>query len=459
MGLITFGGLGSGLDVNSIIDALVKAEKAPLQFSLDRQEATIQLTLSGLGSLKSALADVRSAAFSLNLTSNFNQRTVKTSSSEFFSATANSSALVGGYAIEVKNLAAGTELSSQVFTGGATTTFGAGTLTFTRGSETFDVAVGATDTLQDIRNNINAATDNIGVNVNLLNNVTVGPDTGSLLTLKSNVTGTGNDLVVTFSGDPSLANLSTNLNTDKPAADANLALDGFNISSSSNTFTDVLDGVTITAKKANAPTETSTLTIAKDTASVKTKITDFVDAFNGYLDVARQLGQTTEGDQGLLVGDYTLRQVSGVLRGLLSQTASGVSGDFNSLSAIGITTLKNGSLELNTSTLDAALANNFDQFDELFTGTTGIADRFVKTIDQYSGSNGSISLREQGLNSQLGRIADQRIAQDYRIAQLEIRLREQFAAMDIAVAQFNSTGAFLTQQIANLPGFGNSKKD
>jgi len=459
MGLITFGGLGSGLDVNAIIDALVNAERAPLQFSLDRQEANIQLTLSGLGSLKSALSELRSAAFDLNLESNFNQRTVTTESSDYFSSTATTSALIGNYDIEVTALATGTELSSNIFTGGATTTFGTGTLTFTIGSDTFDVAVDVADTLQDIRNNINAATDNIGVSVNILNNVTIGLDTGSLLTLNSDVTGSGNDLVVTFSGDASLADLSDNLNSDTTAASAAIKIDGFSITNTTNTFVDILDGVTITTKKINTLNETTSLTIAQNTASVKTKVNAFVEAFNNYAEIARALGQTNEGDQGLLVGDYTLRQVNSVLRSSLSQSISGVSGDFNSLSAIGITTTRTGELELDSSILDAALASNFEQFDELFIGDDGFGGLFVNIIDQYTGSGGSILSRENGLNNRLENIAEQRITQDYRIDLLETRLRVQFAAMDSIVAQFNSTGAFLAQAFSNLPGFSSGKRN
>lgn len=455
MGLITFGGLGSGLDVNSIIDALVGAERAPLQFSLDRQEARAQITLSGLGSLKSALSELRSAAFELNLASNFNQRTVTTQSRDFFSATATTSALVGDYDIEVKALASGSELSSNIFTGGATTTFGAGTLTFTIGSDTFDVAVDATDTLQDIRNNINAATNNIGVSVNILNNVTIAPDTGSLLTLSSSVTGSGNDLAVTFSGDASLAGLSDNLNSDAVATSATIEVDGFSISNSTNIFEGILDGVNITAKKINPPSETTSLTITQNTASIKAKVQAFVESFNGYAEIAQALGQTNEGDQGLLVGDYTLRQVNSVLRGSLSQTIAGVSGDFNSLSAIGITTTRTGELELDTSILDSALSSNFGQFDELFVGDKGFGGLFVNIIEQYTGTNGSIIERENGLNNQLKKIGEQRIAQEYRIEQLQTRLIKQFAAMDTLVAQLNNTSAFLLQQLSNTPSSSN----
>ena len=450
-GLITFGGLGSGLDVNSIIDALVQAERAPLQFNLDRQESQIQITLSGLGALKSALSEIRSAAFELSLASNFNQRTVTTGSREYFSTSASTSALIGNYDIEVKNLSSGSELSTNIFTGGATTTFGDGTLTFTLGSDTFDVAVSASDTLQDIRNNINDATDNIGVSVNLLNDVTIGPDTGSLLRISSDKSGTGNDLVVTYSGDASLADLSDNLNIDTTAKDAVIEVDGFSISSSTNLFSNVLEGVDITAKKANILGETTNMAITQNTKAIKNKIEAFVEAFNNYAEVSGTLGQTVEGDQGLLVGDYTLRQVNSALRNSMVKTNSAVSGNFNSLSAIGITTTRTGQLELDSDILDDALASNFEQFDELFTGTSGFGEIFVNIIDQYTGAEGSIIERENGLNQRLKRIDEQRIAQEYRIDQLQTRLIKQFAAMDSLVAQLNNTGSFLVQQLSKTP--------
>lgn len=458
MGLITIGGLGSGLDVTSIVNALVEAERAPKQNSLDRLETDVTVTLTGLGGLSSALDELRSAALDLSLSSNFSKRSTTVSDNEFYSATATSSASAGTYDIEVTQLALGTISESQVFTSGGSTTFGDGTLTFTIGSETFDVAVAASDTLSDIRNNINEATGNSDlVSVNLLNNVNNGVDTGSVLTFESTTTGTGNDLVVTFTGDASLADLSTNLTSTQTAIDASIEIDSFTASSSTNKFTDVIDGVTIDIIKQHTAGSTSELSVSLDTASTKGLITGFVTAYNAYIEVSKQLGSADSTAPGLLLGDYTLRQVGSQLRNLFSSPVAQASGDFDSLSAIGISTTQTGELEIDNDVLDLAIANDFEKLDKLFAGDAGFATQLRDLIENYTGSSGVITTREESLNSQLSQIADDRVSLNLRIESLQLRLTKQFSTMDAIVAQLNSTQSYIAQQFENLPGFG--KKD
>jgi len=454
MGLISIGGLGSGLDVSSIIDALVTAERTPKQNSLDRFEADVSVTLTGLGGLRSSLDELRGAALDLSLASSFEKRGVSVSDSSFFSATATSSASAGNYDIEVKQLAAGSEDQSQIFTGGSSTTFGDGTLTFTVGVETFNVDVSATDTLEEIRNNINEATGNDFVSVNLLNNVTDGVDTGSVLIFNSSTTGVGNDLAVTFTGDASLADLSTGLTQNSAASDATIEIDGFEASSSTNQFTDIIQGVTLDVTKVNTVDSTETLTVSLDTANTKSLITSFVDTYNGFVELTKQLGSADENAPGLLLGDYTLRQVSSQVRNLFSSTISSASGSFNSLTSLGITSTQEGLLEIDDEQLTSAIESGFEKFDDLFAGDEGFATRLRDLIEDYTSSTGIIATRETSLNEQLSRIADDRISLDLRIEKLQFRLTNQFAAMDAIVAQFNSTQSYIAQQFENLPGFG-----
>ncbi len=457
MGLISIGGLGSGLDVTSIIDALVTAERTPKQNSLDRFEADVSVTLTGLGGLRNSLDELRAAALDLSLASNFEKRGVSVSDSSFFSATASSSASAGSYDIEVKQLATGSEDQSQIFTGGSSTTFGDGTLTFTVGVNTFDVAVSSADTLEDIRNNINQATGNSFVSVNLLNNVTDQVDTGSVLVFNSSTTGAGNDLAVTYTGDASLADLSTNLTQTDAAKDATIEIDGFEASSATNKFTDVIEGVTIDAAKTNALGESESLTVTLDTDNTKSLITSFIDTYNSFVELTKQLGSADENSPGLLLGDYTLRQVSSQVRNLFSSTISSASGSFNSLTSLGISSTQDGLLEIDDEQLTEAIESDFEKFDDLFAGDTGFATQLRDLINNYTSSTGIIATRETSLNEQLSQIADDRISLELRIEKLQFRLTNQFAAMDAIVAQFNSTQSYIAQQFENLPGFGGNE--
>lgn len=457
MGLISIGGLGSGLDISSIVEALVNAEKAPKENSLNRLEADVQVTLTGLGGLKSALDELRTIALDLSLSSNYDKRSVSVSDSDFFTATATSGANAGNYDIEVQSLAQGTLQESQIFTTGATTTFGAGTLTFTQGSNTFDVDISGADSLTDIREAVNSATGNTFVSSNLLNNITDGIDTGSVINFSSSTTGLGNDLVITYTGDAALADLADNLNETQSASDATIEIDGLVATSSSNTFTDVIQDITINVNKVHSPIGTTdSLTVALDTASVKSQITDFVTTYNAYAEVINQLGSANEEAPGLLLADFTLRQVSSQIRNLFASRVSSATGEFDSLSALGISTTQTGTLEIDDSALDTAINTDFDQLSELFTGDDGFATQLEDLIDNYTGFGGVISTREDALNSQLSRIEDDRLSLNLRIENYQFTLTKQFSAMDAIVAQLNSTQSYIAQQFENLPGFGSN---
>ncbi len=460
MGLISIGGLGSGLDVTSIVDALVNAERAPKENSLNRFEADVSVTLTGLGGLKASLNELSSSVLSLSLDSNFSKRSTTLSSTDHFTATASSTASAGDYDIEVVTLAQASAHKSKVFTAGSTATFGTGgTLTFTVGSETFNINVSASDSLADIRDNINAASDNELVSVNLFNDVTEIPDTGSLLIFDSKTLGLGNNLVVTFSGDASLADLSTGLTKTQDAGDSTILIDDISATSSDNIFTNVIQDITLNIKKVHGtPGDTDSLSVAIDSASTKTLISAFVEAFNAYTDVVKSLGAADTSAPGILIGDATLRQVSSQIRMLFSTPVSSVTGSFNSLSSIGITTTQDGKLELDSDLLDDAISSDFDQFDELFSSDEGFATKLRDLVTDYTNSSGIISSRVTSLNSQLDRIADDRLNLNMKIESLQLRLTNQFATMDALVAQFNSTQNFLTQQFENLPGYGSNKK-
>lgn len=459
MGSITLGGLGSGLDVGAIVDALVNAERAPKQNSLDRLETDVTVTLTGLGGLSSALDELRSSALDLSLSSSFNKRSVSISNDEFFTASASSSASAGDYDIEVLALAKASQFQTSIFTGGSDTTFGVGTLTFTIGSETFDIDVSATDTLEDIRNNINQSTDNDFVSVNLLNNISDGIDTGSILDYNSTTTGLGNDLVVTFTGDASLADLSDNLTQTQTADDASINVDGFTATSATNSFGDIIPGVTIDAVKINEnPGDTNQLGVSLNTSNTQSLVNTFVTAYNAFTEVISSLGNATKGAPGLLLGDYTLRQVSSQIRTLLSTPVTEVVGNSNSLSSIGITTTQDGKLEIDDSVLTDAIENNFAEFETLFASDNGFATKLRDLVDDYTNSSsGIISSRTDSLNNQLSKIDDQRITLNLRIESLNLRLTKQFATMDALVAQFNATQSYIAQQFENLPGFGRKK--
>lgn len=451
MGLITSPGLGSGLDVNAIIEAIVNADKAPIEFRLNRREAIAQTTLSGLGSLKSALSSLKAATEKLDSTSDFNQRKVSISQSGFFTATATSDAALATYAIEVVQLAKGSRLQSSIIAGGSSATFGADTLTFSASGDTFDVDVLATDTLVDIRNKINKASGNSFVSASIITT-----NDGTRLVYNSSKTGVGNDLTVT-SGTAALDPLALNATSTQASQDAIINLDGAAVNSSTNTFSSAISDVTITAQKANPATETSDLTVSLDTASTKKAIEDFIKAYNTTLDELNKLTVNSDTERGVLANDGATRGVINRLRNIVSETVASVTGDFKSLSSIGVTTKRDGTLELKTSVLDGALSNNLANVINLFSNTDGVSAKLKTFVDQQIGGNGVIPGREEGIQTELSRISKERETLAIRVDKLESRLRAQYAALDAIVSSFNSTSTFIAQNLTRIPNFGGSK--
>ena len=448
MGLITSAGVGSGIDIERIIEVLVDAERAPKEASLLRNERRVESTLSALGQLSSALTTLNEAMDSLNSLDDFRLRSAVSSDEEYLTATTNDETASGSFSIDVGTLAQGSRLESVggTFTD-VTDTVGSGILTFTAGTETFDVTVGASDSLETIRDNINSASDNIGVNANIINGAT-----GPVLVFTSSVTGDTNTLVVT-NDNASLDSISTGMNTIQTANSASIMIDGITVTSDSNTFTDAIQDVTFTVYQETEVGSPVTLDIEIDKEGVKTAINTFIDAVNTFQTTAQQLGQSGEDVSGELAGDVTLRLLSQQLVTTLQDSVTGLTGDFNSLNSIGIIFDEFGKLTLEEDTLDSVLDTNFDAVSNIFaTDTEGVSIKIQDLVDNYIGSGSIIDIRENSLNEQKRRLENDRLNFDYRISQIETQLRAKFGAMDALVAQFNNTSNFLTQQLATLAG-------
>ena len=457
---ISSAGIGSGIDVNTLITQLVEAEGVDKSNRLDFNEAEYLGDISAFGSLKSALSIFQGAVRDLQDTADFQLRSALSSNDEVFTATADETADVSQYGIEVVQLAQAHKL---ITTSGfaETDTIGDGTLTFTQGADSFSLTIDATDTLTDIRDAINAANDNTGVSASIIN-----VDSGQQLVFTATSSGLDNAITITaVDGDGEdldafgLSRLvNAQLNTPSAAQDGQIKVDGQLISSNNNTFSDVLDGITINAVSVGAGEQ---LTVAQDREAITFKIDTFIANYNGLVDTFNTLGSYDAATEsaGLLLGDSTLRGISTLIRQEISSSVTGLTGPFSTLAELGITTDEEGKLSLNSETLNAALDSNFDQVGQLFAASNGIANTLDTAIEGYIGSNGIIDSRTAGIQVSVDDIADQREALDRRLVSLESRLLSQFTAMDILVSSLQNQSNFLTQQLANLPGAYNSNSN
>ena len=445
---ITQAGIGSGLDLESLIEAFVTAESVPTEIRLQEKEDRVRTELSGIGSFKSALSTFQTAAKKLESIEDFYEQSIEVSNDDI-SVSTNGFATNGSFSVDVIQLAEGTRLQTSDFTD-SSTTVGTGSLAFSSANgDTFNVAIDAADDLSTIRDKINAESTNFGVNVTLVNY-----DGGTFLSYSSTETGTDNALTVA-TGDAALASLATTTET-KTAKNGIIEIDGNVVTSSTNEFKNSIEDVTIVANKETA-SGASSLNISQDTSVASTLINDFVAGYNAMVENLIGLGAPV---QGRLAFDPDVRSMKNQLSNIVTNTVSSISGDFNSLGSMGILVNADGKLEISATgigtiasgaeQLKNSIANNLDEVGAVFAGTGGVVSQITDLIDNYNDSDGSLTQRQTALNLDLTSISEDYETLEARLRDYENTLRSRFSFLDSTVASFNATSSFLTSALAPI---------
>ncbi len=462
MANITAAGSGSGLDIENIVTQLVAAERAPVESRLNLQEAKVQASITAFGSLKSSLSDFQKTSQGLQDLADFQARTVTSSNNELFIATGTNEAATMNTNIEVTQLAKAHKLASGDFSN-SLTIVGSGSLTITANNKSFQINVStANQTLEGIKDSINASTNNIGVSASIL---TVDDGAGgsvSKLILTSDTSGADNEISIVVddsdgndtdsSGLSRLFFVAGDINNQlteiDPAQNAQLLVDSFQVSSNTNEFKNAIEGITITAVKAEPGTQ-ETLTVTLDKLGVEGKIQNFVNKFNSLMTIVNELTDydTATNTKGLLTGDSTTTAIETQIRRIISTSVTGIESNYTNLAELGIRTEKDGTLSLDTASLTKAIDNNFDDVGKVFSGDNGIATQIDDLLGNYLDNNGIISTRSENLDRELDEIAVSRADLERRLESVQRRIRSQFTAMDILVAQLKSSGDFLLQQL------------
>lgn len=451
---ITAAGIGSGLDIESLVSQLVAAEgQAPLS-RLSTKEASLQANLSAFGSLKSALTNFQTAVSGLSTQSSFASKNASSSNTDLFTTSASTAAIQGQYDIEIEQLAQAAKLSTNdgAFTD-VSDVIGTGSLSINFGTESFSIDITEDNsTLTGIRNAINNADDNPGVTATI-----IASDNGPRLVISSDDPGSANTITtVATDNDAGDGNDLTRLNSlelnvnSQSAKDAIIYVDGLKVTRNSNSFSDVIDGVTFNLVKAEDDT-IETLTISRDDSQAESKVNAFIKAYNTLAATIGQLSSydADTGSAGQLLGDSTLRSVQTQIRQAISGAVPGL--DFGTLAEIGITTDENNQLVLDEDKFSDILESDYASVAELFSSENGVASKLATVLDGFVGTGGLLDSRTEGLQSSIDRIDDQREQLAVRLESVEARYRAQFSAMDILVGQLQGIGNFLTQQLANLP--------
>ncbi len=475
-GTITSQGVGSNIDIPGIVSSLMQIERLPLD-RLIAQKNNFDAKISALGMIKGSLSTFQSALAGLSTGSSFQASNATSSNSAIVSATGTSGAVAGNYAIEVSQLAqsqkivaAGQADSTAAIGGGASTTLtidlgtisggtfdsGTGTYTgatFTAGADpSFDVVIDSTNnTLEGIRDAINTA--NGGVTATIVND---GDATNPYrLVLSSTDSGSAESIRIAVAGDASLSTLlsqdpagTQNLSQTVAAQDALFTVDGISVTKSSNTVTDVIQGVTLGLSGLTSGTPV-TVSASQNTDSAKVAVEAFVTAYN---DFRKQIDEQTAsgtggGVAGALASDYATRQMETFIRTELNTTPTGITGPYNSLSSIGVAFQSDGTLALDEAKLSTAIQTDSKNVEELFSSADGYATRLDGVVSEMLVFNGTIDTRTNGYKDRISSLEDRQVTLEGRLDRIEARMRARFTALDVLVSRMSATSSFLTQQL------------
>lgn len=459
---ITSSGVGSGVNIRELVDELLAAESKDKKLRFDKNEAEALTKITAFGSLKSTLSDFKDKVNSLKDTDPFASRMVSSVISSdnktVLEAEASNSAQTGDFLIEVTKLAKSHKLSSGTFDS-PTMVVGTGVIEFTVDTTVYSIEITDSDkTLQGIKDKINQSSRTTGISASLITS-----DSGAVLVFQAEKTGLDNAFTVAVVDDSDsndtdnagLSKLASNhLNISQQAQDALVKIDGVSVTSSTNTISDAIEGVTLNLLNSNT-LDPVQMTISLNKEAAVAAIQEFVSIYNKTLESIHKLTAYNKEDPknaGMLLGDAIARGVENQMRRVLNTANYDLPLGISSLAQMGITSDRTtGLLEINNYKLTSAVSKNYDDVGKLFIDNDkGILNNMESMLDSYIKNDGIIKSKTNGLNSSINLISEQRVALERHLIHLEERLLSQFIAMDSIVATLRSTSDFLKTQLDSL---------
>ncbi len=472
MSTISSVGIGSGLDANSIITKLVELEKQPLT-SLKAKASVLGAQLSAYGTIKSQVASLGDVAIGLGTAALWNPLSVSSTNAAAVTATVTGVPSKASYSVEVQQLARGQSVASAVQATGVA--MGTGTLTielgtwgtgmtgFTPGGSPVSVTVvSGENTLSAIASKINDAAAGVVATV-------ITDSTGERLSLRSSSTGEVSGFRVQVADDDATNTDDTGLSrlgfdpqtaaygmgatsvTTIQALDAKATLNGVPVNSSSNTFAGLVPGLSI--KVSQVTTAAAEVTVSQDLATIKSTITNFVEAFNVLNKTIRENTSydAAKGQGALFQGDSSTVGLGNALRTLVGSVTSGAA--YSRLSDLGIALQRDGSLLVDSAKLDTALTS-VDGVKAFFTisNTNAAQSGFgvkLKTFTQgLLATSGAVVNKTTVLQGSVTANTKEQQKVTDRAAAVETRLRRTYSSLDGKMASLNALSTYVTQQVA-----------
>jgi flagellar hook-associated protein 2 len=452
--MLSAAGIGSGLDVDSIVSQLMALERRPLDL-LQQKKDNIDTRISAYGNLKSALSTFQDAMQQLSTPTALKIFTTTSGNDSVFTATASDTAAASSFGIEVIRLAERHKFASDeeldTYTVGGQRNNDA--LEIQVGSDpanTLTVDLSTAMTFSEIKDAINTDPANPGVTASIV----FGNNGNQKLVVTAAESGAASELSFSYPGRVRASDFGfqevSNSGGNAALLDAEISVDGYSVNRANNTIDDVITGVTLDLQAAD-PGFVYNLDIGRDTAAVADNVQAFADAYNEIITAIDGLRANE------LATDSLLYSIENGLRNIMNSPASGLPSGLSYLGDIGVSFSRDGVLTVDAANLESALTNNFSAVSELFaTAGQGFANRLDTLVDGWLITNGLIDGRTDSLDDSMRRLETREETLEYRMTQIEARLYAQFGQLDTLLTSLQTTSTFLTQQLAQLPTYGNN---
>lgn len=476
---ISSAGIGSGLDVRSIVSQLVDIERQPIR-QLQSEATRLQTQISAFGRVQSALSTLRDASAKLTQDSNWSASTATSSNTAALGATATGGAASGNYNVVVTRLAVAQTLASTGYAS-PSAPLGSGTLRIElgnfdavppvpkAGATAIDLNIDpATSSLTEIRDQINAA--GAGVVASIVNDVS-----GSRLVLRSAASGAENGFRVQVLGDddgdtgdagglsalafdPSAGGVSI-MGRTQTAANALANINGVPIESASNTLDGTIEGLTLNLRQLGE----AEVVVEPDTAALKKSVDEFVTAYNESIKLLREQTSYDPATKqaGPLQGDRSGSAMLAQLRGIFTG-AGGVSATYERLADVGLNLNTDGTIKVDDAKLTAALANGaelkklFANVDDATPANQGFANKLQGWLNQSLNSDGTLDSRTQSLQARKRNNEQAQARLEDRVARTQVRLERQYTALDTRMGQLSGLASYVSAQMTLLNNTNNN---
>jgi flagellar hook-associated protein 2 len=430
---ITFSGFNN-IDFSAILNALSAQDRLPVQL-LEAEKADLEKQKSAYSTLASRLAAVESASRDLASATAFSSTTASVSNTAAASASSGLGANPGSYEVTITRLARAQVTTTDGAVPDADTTIVASGGTLTIGG--VDVVVDGDVTLQGLAEAINE-TDGIGATASV-----VRSGSNYVLVLTGKATGATESFGVSnnLTGGIGVSFSATNA---QEAQDAELTVNNVVINSASNVVEGAIPGVSLTLQQVSP--EPLTVVIKADLSSVENLVKAFTTAYNSLRTFLDQQGTAfANKERDSIGGDPLVRELRNTLgRTLTNELETG--GRYSSVTQVGLTLSRTGTLELRPADLQAALTADKDGVAALFQGESGVFARVREALATYTASGGLIPAAQKRLDSQVSKLTDRIAEMERRLATRREALQKEFIATDLAMAQLNASlgqlGAF-----------------